>query len=236
MQRVRGLALAALLGGLLLSGCQAPPDHAASVGDVAIAHEQVDAMAAAYEAADAAAAPEGSTIGIPERASLRQFIVQASVFNEVARRYAAEQAIPAPTPDYAATAAQLGLAQDNPFVRVVADSDAYRSLLLSRAKAAQPTEDDMRDAYDRYVKAATAAAVEPVAYEDIRAELVGIPEYAAGIGLRNDLAAAAERYGVTVSPRYQPLESPIWAPPQSQLILVGLPLGGSGDDAVRDLD
>jgi hypothetical protein len=93
----------------------------------------------------------------------------------------------------------------------------------------------MLDAYDRYRRAATNAGVEPVAYEDIRAELVATPEFAQGIGLRNELDAAAQRYGVEVSPRYQPLESPIWAPSQSQLVLVGLPLGEDTGDAVRDV-
>ena len=170
-----------------------------------------------------------------DRAYLRQFVVQASVFSELARRYAEEQGLPAPTPDYEATAGRLGVPPEHPFTKVVADSDAYRQLLLSQAAAGQPTEEDMRDAYSRYVEAATNAGVEPVPYEDIRAELVATPEYAQGIGLRNELAEAAQRYGLEVSPRYQPLESPIWAPSQSQLVLVGLPLGDDTGDAVRDL-
>jgi hypothetical protein len=234
MQRVRALALVAVLAGLLLSGCQAQPSNqAASVGDVTITDAQVDAVAAAYENAEASQ-PDRPPFGNGERAFLRQFVVQASVFNELARRYAAEKGLPAPTVDYAATAQRLGVPADNPFTKIVADSDAYRQMLLSRSAAGQPTDEDMRDAYDRYVKAATNAAVEPVPYEDIRNELVQTPEFAQGVGLRNELADAAERYGVEVSPRYQPLESPIWAPSQSQLVLVGLPLGESGD-AVRDL-
>lgn len=233
MQRVRALALVAVLSGLLLGGCQAQPSPAASVGDVAITDEQVDATAAAYEESESQADRPPFANG--DRAYLRQFVVQAAVFSELARRYAQEQGLPAPTPDYAATATRLGLTPDHPFTKVVADSDAYRQLLLSRAAPGQPTEEDMRDAYDRYVKAATNAGVEPVAYSDIRAELVATPEFAQGIGLRNELDAAAQRYGVEVSPRYQPLESPIWAPSQSQLVLVGLQLGEDTGDAVLDV-
>lgn len=232
MQRLAALAL---LAGLLLAGCQSEPSQAAAVGDVTISHDEVDATAAAYEAASAAAAQPGQQFGNGDRAFLRQYVVQATIFNEVARRYAQEQSIPAPQPNYAETANRLRLTENDRFVRIVADNEAYRSLLLGRAQSAQPTEDDMRDAYNRYVKAARGAGVEPVSYDEIRQELVATPQYSAGIGLRNALAEAAQRYGISVSPRYQPLEVPIWAPPQSQLVLVALLLGEQGD-AVRDLD
>src|SRR5690606_23749802 len=134
--------------------------------------------------------------GNGDRAFLRQYLVQATIFNEVARRYAQEQSIPAPAPDYADAANRLGLPADHLFVRTVADNESYRDLLLGRVPPAQPTEADLQDAYDRYVQAATNAGVEPVDFETIRQELQQTPQYVAGVGVRNALTEAAQRYGV----------------------------------------
>lgn len=236
MRRLRGFAVLALLAALMLSGCQTAPDQALSVGDVSLTNAEIDAAASEFEAARvASAAPGTPPISNDDRAFLRQYLVQATIFNEVARRFAEEQSIPAPNPNFADAANRLGLAEDHLFVRTVATNEAYQELLLGRVPAAQPTEADLRDAYDRYVKAATAAGVEPVDFETIKQELQATPQYGAGIGLRNALAEAVDRYGVTVSPRYQPLELPVWAAPNSQLVLVALEVGDQAD-AVRDLD
>src|SRR5690606_18496831 len=112
--------------------------------------------------------------------------------------------------------------------------ETYKELLLQAVPPASPTDADLRDAYDRYVQAATNAGVEPVDFDTIKQELQQTPQFVAGVGVRNALTEAAQRYGITVSPRYQPLEVPVWAAPNSQLVLVAFAVGEQAD-AVRDL-
>ncbi len=231
MQRVKlaFVGLVAALGVLALTGCQANPDRAASVGNVSITHADVDAAVAAVEA-DAATAQQNLP---PEaRGDARQLIVGLTVFNELARRYAKERGISVPAADYEATASQVGLPASDPYVRLSADAQVARQALIAQAKPGTPTEADYQETYDRYTALAGAQAV---SYEEVKPELAKLPEFINGLGLRNELTAAANRYGLDVNPRYAPLSVPLIALSNDQLVIVSLPLGKQGTGAVRDL-
>jgi hypothetical protein len=89
----------------------------------------------------------------------------------------------------------------------------------------------MRDVYDRFSALAGPGAA---TFEQIRDELLRLPEYGEALALRDALIAAADRYGVTVNPRYQPLdEFSLHVVGNGQLVLVSLPLGQQGTGAVR---
>jgi hypothetical protein len=223
MQRVRlgFLAAVALVGTLALSGCQRDPDRAIQIGDFTVDNAQVDATAEQF-ATELANAPAGIEDPI---GAVRQSVVQLTVFNELARRYAKEKGITLPEPDYAAAAESLGVSPDDPYVRLNAETSAYLPALRERATPQTPTEADMQEVYARYSQLAGANAAP---YDQIKAALLDLPEYAQALALRTELLAAMDRYGLTVNPRYTPLEFPLFSVSQGQLVLVNMPMGGAG--------
>ena len=146
------------------------------------------------------------------------------------------RACPRPRPTTPPRPSRLGRAAGHPFTKVVADSDAYRQLLLSagRRRCSRPR----RTCATRTT--ATSRRPPTPGSSPSRTRTSGPswsrrPSTPRASACATSWPSAAQRYGVEVSPRYQPLESPIWAPSQSQLVLVGLPLGDGTGDAVRDL-
>ena len=231
MQRVKltFVGLVALMGVFALSGCQANPNRAASIGDVSIDHADVDAMVSTIES-DLKNAQQA----LPAEAygDVRRTVVEFTIFNELARRYAAEQGVSVPATDYAAAADQIGLPANDPYVRLSAEATALRTALLARAKPGTPTEADFRETYDRYK---ALAGAEASTYDEVKPQLAALPDFQNGLGLRNELLAAADRYGVVVNPRYAPLSVPLTTISNGQLTLVSLPLGDQGTGAVRDV-
>jgi hypothetical protein len=161
-------------------------------------------------------------------------VAEETVFLEVARRFAREKGITPGAPDYEGAASQLGASVDDPYVRLNAESDSYLTALRENATARTPTEAELHDAYDRSVKIAGPGQA---TFEQISAELMQLPLYANALALRDELTAAMGRYGVTVSPRYQPLDFPLYSVSVTasggQLVLVSLPLGQQGTGAVK---
>jgi hypothetical protein len=223
MQRVRFgfVAAAALVGTLALSGCQHDPDRALQIGDVTLDNAQVEATADRYASG---LANSGQPVEDPVGA-VRRSVVQLTVFTELALRYAQEKGITLPAPDYAAAAEALGAPEDDRYVRLNAEASAYLNALRAQATPQTPTEADMRLVYSRYVELAGEQAD---SYEGVRTELLRLPEYAQALGLRTELAAALDRYGLTINPRYAPLEFPLYSLAQGQLLLVDMPLGDPG--------
>ena len=219
------LAIAGLVG---LSGCQNDPNQAVRISDVTVTDAQIEAIAQRFAADLAAHNPQfKDPVG-----QVRQSVAELTVFNELARRYASEKGIELPTPDYEATAAQYGAPADDPFVRLNAETSAYLTALRDHATPREPTESDVQDVYRRYKELAGADA-QP--YDVVKQALKDVPEYPLALGLRSDLLAALDRYGLSVNPRYQPLNIPLLAVSQGQLVLVDLPMGDQGTGAVRDV-
>ncbi len=231
MQRIRRFVMVAaiLLGGVTLAGCQSQPGTAAYVGDTRITDSQVESLVATIQA-DIDKSHPGSTVPAGD---LREIVVEHSVFNELAKRYAAEKGIAVAHPDYKAASDQIGLPADDPYVRLSADEDAYRTALLSKVTPVQPTEADIRAVYDKVTK--VVSNVGP--YEQVRPAIVALPSLAPALGLRAALSDAANRYDVGVSPRYQPLELALtMVGTNPSVAIVTLPVGKvSGSPAVRDV-
>jgi hypothetical protein len=224
--RVKITALA-LVGALALAGCARSTEDALRVGDVSVTTTQIDDTVSAF----LTRLGENGTPGVDTVAGVRQFAVRATVFTEVARRYAQEQSVSVPEPDYEAVAQELQLSTDDPLVRIAAEARAYADALLADAQPRTPTEDEMRKVYDDFV-----ALVGPDAatYEQVRAELIDWPQFGKALAVRDGLTEAAQRYGVTVNPLYQPLEFALLQTGQSgELTVVTLPLGEQGTGAVR---
>jgi hypothetical protein len=253
-RRLASVAVLALVGGLALAGCQAAPSSvAAQIGDFKVTNEQVDqivqqiddqvAAARQKQAATQAQASPGVTptptdsaqgLAKDQIGDVRATVVQLAVFDELARRVAAGKGLSLPIQDYKTAAQQIGLNEDNPYIKLAVDADGYRTLLLSKTQPATPTEADLQQAYQKVA----AGGGQVPSYEELKPQLQALPALGEGIGLRTELLAAASQYGLVVNPRYQPLEMPLAAVTsgQSQVVLVSMSLGtSSGSPAVRDL-
>ncbi len=222
--RSKLLVVTALVAGLALTGCAQNPNDALQVGDVTVDNAQVEATADPFAQFLVA---NGADVSVGR---IRQAVVEFTVFVEVAQRYAEEEGIDLPTPDYAAAAQSMQTSADDPFVRLNAEVDTYRNALLEEATGRTPTEDELRAVYDDY---AALAGPQAASFDEIRAALLDLPEYGQALTLRDELIEAMGRYGISINPRYQPLEFALFAVSQGQLVLVGLPLGEQGTGAVR---
>jgi hypothetical protein len=230
----RRLITAALAGALALgalTGCRfETANDAAFVGDTRYTQADVDRTIDAIKA-------DGVDLGNIDLTGLRQEIIARSVFRDVAKRYAQEKGYPAPSVDYDSISQATGLPPSDPYVRVVAEAEAYRSLLLDKVKPVQPSDADFHDAYElllsqQVVSAGTEAQIKPQLQQPQLSQAIG-----SGVALRNELTAAMTRYNASVNPKFLPIAYPLQQinVGTSQPVLVQLPLGGSQQAPVRDL-
>jgi hypothetical protein len=222
------LAATAVVAVLALAGCTHNSDEALRVGDVSVPNAQIDADATGVTGDLTGAGVTGVT------GQVRSALVELRVFNEVARRYAQEQGITPAAADYAGTASNMQLPQTSQFVRLQAESEALVTALRGKATPRQPTEAEIQQVYDAFLKA-TGSTPADVPYDSVKSELLQMPEYSESLGLRDALEQAANRYGVTINPRYQPLNHSLLTVSLNSggtLDLVSMPLGQQGTGAV----
>lgn len=212
MQRVQlrrfvMVAVFAVVGSVALAGCQSAPGAAAYVGDQTLTDAQVestvDAVLADYKIDRYM---DGVSLD-----RLRQLIVQDWIGQQLAQRYAADHGISLPAPDYDEAGLNLHLPSTNPYTRLDAQATTDQQAIEAKAGQVQPTDADLRDIYNR----AVAAEPDLPSFADSRQAIAALPNLSSALGLRKALTDAANQYGVTVSPRYQPLE----------LALIQLPVG-----------
>jgi hypothetical protein len=227
--RWRRLAAVALVGLVVLTGCTRDrnPDEALRVGDLTVDTAQVEATAAPLVAGLA----DAGTTGLD--GEIRRSVVQLMIIREVTRRYAQEKGITPGAPDYAGVAAQHQTGTDDPYVRLNAETAANLEAIRENSSPRPPTEDEMRDVFDRFVELVGPGPT----YEAIRGELLGLEDYSRSLGMRDELLAAMDRYGLTVNPLYQPLDFALYTvqvnAPAGEFVLVSIPLGEQGTGAVR---
>src|SRR5690606_3787466 len=155
---------------------------------------QIEQTAAPLAEARGATAP-GSAETASIVAQLRQDVVQLTIFTEVARRYAGERGVQPEEPNYQGAATALQADVNDPYVRLAAEADAYRSALLADATARQPTEEEMQAVYDHYLAVVTDLGLpeeQRATFEQIRSELLDFPEYQQALAVRDALIDAAD--------------------------------------------
>jgi hypothetical protein len=137
MRTVRSkIVVLALVGALALAGCARQSEEALSVGDVSVDAAQIDDTVAGILAQVGDNPTQAGDV-----ARLRQFAAACTGFAELAGRYAREQGVSVPDPDYAASAERLGLDVDDPLARCNAEARAPLGPLVEDTPARTPTED-----------------------------------------------------------------------------------------------
>ena len=189
------IALGALAVGAL-SACRTEAGAASFVGNTKISESFVDNVAASVPAA----------AQIPKD-QVRALAVDYQTFNVLAAKLAKDKGwgtATASADEVQQFGQQLGLsagaAQDNAFIQVLTQADAWKSLLASKVTPAKPTPDAERQVYDNLV---ASQAVDPsTPFASVQGQIAQIQVFPQAMGLQNELEKAAKTYDVSINPRY----------------------------------
>jgi hypothetical protein len=190
----RRLSLVVAAGALALAaitGCRVEPGNAAFVGDTTYSKADLDHMVDQFK-------KDGATVAAEDETLIRQEIARDQVFVGVAKRYADEQHYGTPNVDVSATARQYNMPPSDPVMQLLAEVDAYRTLLFDHVKAVTPTEAELHDVYDFLVKSKVGVGT----YAETKPELLKLDGFNQAIGVRRVLTDAVRRYDVELNPLY----------------------------------
>ncbi|KOX09114.1 hypothetical protein ACWD6L_25595 [Micromonospora profundi] len=236
MRARRLVAVASVsLGLVALSGCRAEPGTAAYIGDQRITDSEVTAAMNDLRTKNPTptAAPQTDASGqpapgpqLPELAD----VVRVMVLTNVCERASAEKGYqPRSQVSVDQAAQQLGLNPETGYVREMAK--LFTCLSGLPAEPVEPTEQEMADV----IAAGRGGGNIPaeVSDEDAARQLDG-EQLRGALATKRVLAEAVERYDVTISPRYRPLEFPLLSF-SGDVAAVSVPLGEPDSGAVTDV-
>ena len=248
MQRVRRLAVVAVVASLAVAGlsaCRSEPSVAAYVGDGRISEARVQQIwDEAYDAVNAqraAAAPaEGaspSAAGDAQAATMpitRRDVVRTLISADVLGRVARQGNVTLPADLRLGTFASLArVPADTEYVRLYAEATTLAALLQARAQnPPEATDADLREVYDA---AAAAQLTGNATFEQFKAQLAPETRQAvqSAVAVRNEVNEVTGPLRIRVNPRYQPMDVTVWPYPSDTGEVVRLmvaPLGAN--DAV----
>jgi hypothetical protein len=227
MQRVRGLAARgravvalALVGGLLLTGCQDSPTVAAYVGSEQITEARIDQLVDEVEAKTAGQ----ENVGAPTRAA----VVMTVVLDKVCENKQAQEKFP----DRAMTD------QERQQIAPVAGVEYFTIRLnafsclygIPNPAGIAPTDEELRDIYDR----AAVKGLINLPYAEVKDRIAALQEVPPAIGTKRMITEMMAGADIRVNPRYRPLEFIVSDLGSGQPLVVAL-VGDAGSDAVRDV-
>jgi len=201
-----------------LTACRAEPTVAAYVGDTRYTQKQVD------EIVDGAkSSPDGLKVD-------RQKVVDLLVSIDLGKRVVADKGYRADASanvDAATVAGAFRLDPTSEFVKLWVEWDGLRVALSQAAAKSAPDDADLA----RIVRSFVVAGVTPgsIGVDDIQGEAF----VSSAVAVRQEMAQAADRYHVTVNPRYKPLGVPLLLNTGSGYLQYDLPYV-AGSDAVHD--
>ncbi|MFF5177486.1 hypothetical protein ACFY2Q_05605 [Micromonospora sp. NPDC000316] len=237
MRARRLVAVASVALGLVaLSGCRAEPGVAAYIGDQRITEGDVTAAMNDLRTKNPTptAAPQPGVGGQPAAPAPQlpglTDVVQVMVLTNVCEQTSADKGYqPRSQVTVEQAAQQLGLNPETGYVREMAK--LFTCLSGLPAEPVEPTEQEMADV----IAAGRAGGNIPgeVSDADAARQLDG-EQLRGALATKRILAEAVERYDVTVSPRYRPLEFPLLSF-SGDVSAVSVPLSKPGSVAVTDI-
>jgi hypothetical protein len=210
-RRVAAVAVLALVGGLMLTGCRSQPRAAVYVGSTRYTQKTVDELAKQLAKVPGFA-----------RGPSRQRIVQWLVMRDLGRRLVAANHWDQPKIDMTVATGQIQQAMGTdpaktakatatmqPLIKLYADFQGYNAVVQQHAGQTVPTEADYADLYAR-AKAAglVPAGVDEAAYRTSLGDQ-NDQVFRSNIGLKALYAAEIKKAKVTINPRYAPAELPL---------------------------
>jgi hypothetical protein len=234
MQRARRLVAVvavALVGSFVLAGCKADPTVAAYVGKTKITEKQVSEIVDDFNAKAAAAARAAEAQGQPAQPPTplsRDLVVSTMVMGPVCEQLQLKQGFAKQTITVDQIAQQEGAPVDSTYAKLRAD--AWSCLAGMQATGGVPTDEELRDIYDRAVAAGLGV---PAQFEDFKQHAAQDQTIQQYVAINRALGEAANVTNVTVNPRYRPLEFALFAAQNGAPVIV-TPLGEDASGAVRD--
>lgn len=187
------IAMGALaVGGL--TACRTDSGSAAYVGNTRISNADVDGIVASL--------PKNGPVTAEEA---RQLTITYGAFNALAAKVAASKGLGTAKPDkteITGIASELKVDPSNKFVQTIAQGDAWRTLLMSKAPKVTPNDVELKQIYQNLVSAGNVFQGTPPSFEEVRSELLTIPDLDQGVGLYREMTAAAAKSNISVNPRY----------------------------------
>jgi hypothetical protein len=217
----RAVVSLALGCGLALTGCEADPGVAAYVGTEKITEADVDRLVG--DAAAKVAGQEG--LSAPSRGDVVITYVLAKLCTD---RQAREGFTGQPV-----SRDQIQQIDSVPKDSAYAElrSTTYTCLSgLPNPGAAEPTEADLQDIYDR----AQAKGLVQVPLNEIRDQLAADGNVRQAIGVKRMLTELVRGADVRVNPRYRPMEFRVSDLGSGEALVIAV-VGDAGSDAVRDV-
>jgi hypothetical protein len=209
----------------MLTGCQSQPSVAAYVGNTRITVDQVNKIVDDYDATSRA--NQGGGLADTSFGNAREAVLSDLVLTEAVKHYIDDQKLNAPPVDVEAAAQALGQPASSLYVNLFAETQAYFNMIASTSKAAQPTDADLREIYDRIPHG-------DVSYDSAKPQIAAIAHLAEAIGARNDIEKMFSRYHVVMNPQYRGTTFHVYSPQLSDgstIPLVVAPLGTGTDDS-----
>jgi hypothetical protein len=213
---VIGVVAATLVAGTL-AGCRSEPGVAAYVGGVRITEDRVTAVlddartrldAAIRSQAEAQASQAGqpapSTMPAVELPISRQDVVNALVGLEVVKMAAQRQGVAPVDVPVDQLVNYIRLPAETQFFQAYHEYSGYRSALEAKATPAQPTEEDLRDVFRRFLAAGGAGP--ETSFDMFRQQYIqgqNLQLVQAAVTLREMLAPVTAEADVSVNPRYR---------------------------------
>ena len=200
------LALLAVvaLAGLALSACQRDPSIAATVGSEKITEDQVDAILA--DAQNNRPAPASPSAQNPspappgplriDRADVVRFLVldKMCTADQERRHFAGGEPV---------DVAELeGISADSQYAKLFAHMTACLNGEVTGIAPVTPTDAEVREIYDR----AKAQGIDVPAFDEVKAQLKDNDQVKQRIAIKRSLEDQARAQGVSISPRYRPVE------------------------------
>lgn len=193
-RRVRRVAAVLALSAAVAGGataCNVQPGAAAFVSSDRITQTQVNDVFQAVL--------DGYHNQVPtsQYGNIRKSVAATMVMHDLVKRVAADTGVTIPPADYAGLAQETSLPEDNPYVRLEAETRAAINTLRNAAADTPPREQDLRDVYESLVRQGYQAS-----YAETRPQLLAQKSVAQGASLRGTLIGATKKYHVDVNPRY----------------------------------
>jgi hypothetical protein len=232
MQRVRRgalVAVLALIGALVLTGCRSEPGIAAYVGSEKITIDQVEAMVDAVDKVNAGRTADVQPGPVPIS---RQLVLALMVYGDLAHQLVSDRSL-TPNPQFVDVVARgYGIPPAHPYAQLLGNYLDSIDILGKNAGTAAPSRDQIL----RYYRTGVDAQMFPPGLSDDNVVAQG-SQAATIVGFLNAqtmLDDWAKKRHLTVNPRYTPLAMPVLLLDSQRGVVTGVPFGQTGESIVTD--
>jgi hypothetical protein len=232
MQRVRRgalVAVLALVGASVLTGCRSEPGIAAYIGAEKITIDQVDAVVDAVDKVNAERTADAPPGPIPVS---RQLVLGLIVYGKLAGQIVDEKSLTPTANSQQLVTNGYGIPAEHPYAALLIDYLDNVDVLTKNAGTATPSKDQIL----RYYHAGVDAQMFTPGLPDN--EVVSQGSQAQSVisilNVQTMLDELGKRQHLTVNPRYAPLAMPVLISDNQRATLTVVPFAPAGEPFVTD--